>query len=567
MGHRSKSKPVTRTPIAHRVHDRGPRDLLAGVTRENLTGEILAGVTLLAIAIPEQLATSQLAGVAAFSAMIAFIGATLAFTLFGSNPIVSVGADSTIAPLFAVALLRLALPYSQQYFALVAITAVVTGVLVAGVGLLKLGWLGDFLSLPIVTGFMSGIGVIIIVHQLPHVLGVSAGGESVASRLASLSHQLGHASTWSLVIALGTLVVMVVGERVNARLPMALVAVLGFSALTSMLSLSHHGVQVLGTVVVGGPTWRMHWLSAHEWAGVVMTSITLAIVIMSQSAATSRVSADELAVADDLNRDFFGVGVANIVTGLCGSFPVDASPARTTVTRLAGGRTKLAGLVAAGGAIAISPIASWAQHIPLAALAGVLLFVAGRIIKVGQFRSIWRTSRTELVVALVSLAGVVVLGVEVGLAISVGLAILLQTWHSVRPRMIPLGRRHATTSWEPLSVASVHRVDHVLALLFNSSLYFANASVFRRELHEQLANQPDTQHIIIDAVAMTDLDYTGLVVFGEVLRDLYRDNITVSVARANDAVRARLAHSNDAALTRVQLYDSVDAAASALYPH
>lgn len=540
---------------------------MAGVTRQNLVGEIMAGITLLAIAIPEQLATSQLAGVAAFSAMIAFIGATLAFTFFGSNPIVSVGADSTIAPLFAVALLRLALPNSTQYYALVAAAAVVTGLLVAAVGLFRLGWLGDFLSLPIVTGFMSGIGLIIIVHQLPHVLGVPGGGESIATRLHLLWLQLDHVSAWSLVISLGTLVVMVVGERVNARLPMALVAVLGFSVLAAALSLPHHGVQELGAVVAGGPTWRLHWFSAHEWAGVVTTSLTLAVVIMSQSAATSRVSADELGVADNLNRDFVGVGVANIVTGLCGSFPVDASPARTTITRLAGGRTKLAGVVAALGAVAISPIASLARHIPLAALAGVLLFVAGRIIKLGQFRSIWRTSRTELVVALVSLLGVVVLGVEVGLAIAVGLAILLQTWHSVRPRMVTLGRRHSTTSWEPMGAPSVHRVDHLLAVLFDGSLYFANASVFRRELHDLLAAQPDTEHIIIDAVAMTDLDYTGLVVLGEVLRDLYRDHITVSVARANDAVRARLAHSDDPALTQVQLYDSVDAAASALYPH
>ena len=511
---------------------------MAGVTRKNLAGEIVAGITLLAIAIPEQLATSQLAGVAAFSAMIAFIGATLAFTFFGSNPIMSVGADSTIAPLFAVALLRLALPDSTQYYALVAAAAVVTGLLVAAVGLFRLGWLGDFLSLPIVTGFMSGIGLIIIVHQLPHVLGVRGGGESIATRLHLLWLQLGHVSAWSLVISLGTLLVMVVGERVNARLPMALVAVLGFSVLAAALSLSHHGVQELGAVVAGGPAWRLRWFSAHEWAGVVTTSLTLAVVIMSQSAATSRVSADELGVADNLNRDFVGVGVANIVTGLCGSFPVDASPARTTITRLAGGRTKLAGVVAALGAVAISPIASLARHIPLAALAGVLLFVAGRIIKLGQFRSIWRASRIELAVALVSLLGVVVLGVEVGLAIAVGLAILLQTWHSVRPRMVTLGRRHSTTSWEPMGAPSVHRVDHLLAVLFDGSLYFANASVFRRELHDLLAAQPDTEHIIIDAVAMVDLDYTGLVVLGEVARDLALDHITVSVARANDTVRS-----------------------------
>jgi MFS superfamily sulfate permease-like transporter len=148
MGRDSKKHSDKRTPIAERQESRGLTQLLAGVTRENLLTQVLAGVTLLAIAIPEQLATAQLAEVPAFTAMIAFMTATLVFFFVGSNPIVSVGADSTIAPLFAVALLRLALPASSQYLALAAATAVVTGLILMTIGLFKLGWLADFLSLP-----------------------------------------------------------------------------------------------------------------------------------------------------------------------------------------------------------------------------------------------------------------------------------------------------------------------------------------------------------------------------------------------------------------------------------
>ena len=192
----SKKHSDKRTPIAERQESRGLAQLLNGVSRENLASQVLAGITLLAIAIPEQLATAQLAGVPAFTAMIAFITATLVFCLVGSNPIVSVGADSTIAPLFAVALLRLALPASSQYLALVAATAVVTGLMLVLIGSFKLGWLADFLSLPIVAGFMCGIGVIIIVHQLPRVFGVTGGGDSVVQRLNALFHNLHHVSVW-----------------------------------------------------------------------------------------------------------------------------------------------------------------------------------------------------------------------------------------------------------------------------------------------------------------------------------------------------------------------------------
>ncbi len=554
-----------RIPIARRRPPQGLLELFAGVSRSTWRREVLAGVTVLAIMIPQQLATSQLADVPAFLAMIAFIVAMLTFLLVGANPILTVGADSTIAPLFAVALLRLAPADSTPYLEVVATTAVVTGLAVAAVGWFRLGWLGDFLSLPIITGFLAGIGVIIIVDQLAHVLGVRPGGGSVGARLVDLAHHLALTNGWSVVIALGTLALILLGERLNPRLPFALAAILGFSVAAAALSLSHHGVQELGAVVVGAPVFRLRWLSGRAWGAVVTTSLTLVIVIVSQSAATARVSADQIGVADDLNRDFLGVGLANVVAGLCGSFPVDTSPTGTTVAAIAGGRTKLTGLVAAIGALVLSPFAGLAHAIPLAALAGVLLYVALRLINVTQLRTIARVDRIEFGVALVSLAGVVVLGVEAGLAIAVGLAILQRTWRSASPRMIELGRRRGTTSWEPLARGDVHRADHVLAVLFDEDLYFANASVFRRELYDLLGREPAARHLVIDAAAMSDLDYTGLVVLGEVVADLAQDGITVSLARATHRVRERMAHAGAVVVPRLALYESVDEAVTAAH--
>ena len=558
------SAPVSdRTPIAQRRAAKGLNQIFLGLTRVNFSGQMLAGITLLAIAIPEQLATSQLAGVPAFTAMVAFITATLVFFVIGSNPIVSVGADSTIAPLFAVALLRLAPASSAEYMELLAATAVVAGLVVFLIGLLKLGWLADFLSLPIVTGFLAGIGVIIITHQLPRVLGVASGGESFISRLQWLSHQFGHVSTWSIVLALGTLVVMVLGERLNAKLPWALAAVLAATILAATASLASHGVQQLGPVSAGLPTWRLHWLSGSQWGIVCTTALTLVIVILSQSAATCRSTADDLAIADDLSRDFVGIGLANVACGLVGAFPVDASPARTTVTKLAGGRTKLVLLVSGLGALVLSPFAKFAHMIPLAALAGVLIFIGGRLIKVTQFRKILTASKWEFALALVSLLGVIFIGVEQGLGVAVGLAILDQTWRSARPRMVELGRRSRTTSWEPLEEEGVERVDHILALLFGEELFFANAGIFRREMHGLLAELPATKHVIIDAVAIADIDYTGMNALSQVVADLTKDKISISFARANDTVRSRLAKSGNVAINAIALFDNTDAAAVA----
>ena len=560
MAKLSPSDHNQRTPIGERVLPHGFGDLLSGVTRANAPGQVLAGVTLLAIAIPEQLATSQLAGVPAFAAMIAFIAATVVFVVFGSNPIVSVGADSTIAPLFAVALVRVALPATAQYYDLVAATAVVTGLMVLTVGLFRLGWLADFMSVPIVTGFMCGIGVIIAVHQLPHALGVASSGDSVIQRLAALSHHLSQVSAWSLTLALATLALMVVGERINPRLPWALAAVAAGAVTASVLSLNRHGVQVLGSVSVGLPHWRLAWFSVHDWSVVVTTSLTLLVVIMSQSAATARSSADEIGVADDLSRDFVGVGLANVASGLLGTLPVNASPARTAVTQLAGGRTKLVAIVAGVGALILSPLASEARTVPLASLAGVLLFVAGRLVKISRLRSVWHTSHVEFTFALVAWVGVIFLGVEVGLAIAVALAIAVQMWRAARPRMVEMGRRHGTTSWEPYDAKAVERVDHVLALLFDKDLFFANAGVFRRELHDMMRKYPKTRHVVLDAVAISDIDYTALAALSQVVHDFERDHVTLSFARSNDTVRIALSRATDDALRDIKFYDSVDSA-------
>ncbi len=557
------SAPGSRTPIGERTSLRGVRDLLSGVTRASAPGQVLAGVTLLAIAIPEQLATSRLAGAPAFFAMIAFIVATLVFVASGSNPIVSVGADSTIAPLFAVSLARLAPFGSTGYLEAVAVTAVTTGVVLTVIGVARLGWVADFLSAPIVAGFLGGIGLIIIVHQLPDALGVASGGSSIYQRLHVVAGELGHVSGWSVGLAAGTLALLVVGERLNARLPWALAGILLATVLSVTLTLSHHGVAELGAVAVGGPQWRLRWLGASQWAAVLTTTVTLVIVILSQTVATTRTSADELGVETDVSRDFLGVGLANVAAGLVGAFPVDASPARTTVTRLAGGRTKLPGVVAAVLAVALSPLGRYAERIPLAALAGILFFIAARLVKLDQLKRVWTTSRTEFALAVVSGLGVVLVGVEAGIAIAVGLAILAQTWRSARPSLLELGRRAGTTSWEPVGSPGVEGEANALVLFFDADLFFANAGVFRRLLHQRLAAHPTVRHLVLDAVAMADVDFTGLATLADLLADLAAEHVDLTVARDTPAVRRALARYGDERLAAVAFHDSVDTAVRA----
>jgi MFS superfamily sulfate permease-like transporter len=525
--------------------------------------EVLAGITLLAIAIPEQLATAQLAEVSSFLAILAFVFASIVFAIAGSNPILSVGADSTIAPLFAVALTRLAVGNSPDYLVTVAATSVLAGLILLLVGLFKLGWIADFLSQPIVAGFMGGIGLTIIVHQLPDALGLAKVSGTFIHRVHDIVSQFPHLNGWCVGITLSTLVILIVGERVNARIPFALMAVIAATVVTRAAGLASHGVTVLGAVHVLGPSFRLTDLHSSQLATIATTGLVVAIVILSQTAATSRGVADELGIDVSINRDFVGVGLACIATGLAGTIPVNASPARTGVVRFAGGRTQVVGLVAGLGALVVIPLAPELRDLPLAVLAGVLIFVAGRLIKVPTLRKIARVDRYELGLALITGLAVILIGVQEGLAVAVGLAILDQTRRSARPHVVVLGRRPGTTSWERVGAENAETVPRCTVLLFGAALYFVNAAVFRAQVHTALKDYPETTYVVIDAAPVADIDYTGLSAFADLVEDLDRDHITVVLARANDSIIAAMHRAPSALLSSISTYSTVDEAVTA----
>ncbi len=239
---------------------------LAGYQRSFVSLDVLAAVTLLVIAVPEQLATSRLAGMPPITGFYAFIAGTVLFALLGSNRQMSVGADSTIAPLFAVGISHLAPAGSTDYIALVGILAVMVGTIVALIGLLRLGWISEFLSAPIITGFMGGVAVIIIVHQLPDFFGVTGVSGSNITRVAHVVSQLGLTNGWTVAIGLGVLGVVFGAERINKRIPAALVGLVGSTLLVGLAGLTAHGVGVVGVVAHGAPHFGLTGLSSLAWA-------------------------------------------------------------------------------------------------------------------------------------------------------------------------------------------------------------------------------------------------------------------------------------------------------------
>ena len=518
---------------------------LHGYRREWAGPDTFAALTLLVIAVPEQLATSRLAGMPPITGFYAFVAGTVLFAVLGSNPQMSVGADSTIAPLFAVGIAHLAPTGSARYVELVAILAVAIGAMVALVGLLRLGWIAEFLSAPIITGFLAGVAVIIVVSQLPYLLGIPATGGSTVHRIGFTASRLDEVNGWTLGIGLAVLAVMVAAERVNRRLPGALVGLVGSTVLVGVLGLQAHGVAVLGSVAHGAPHFGLVGLSWSAVRSVLPLAGVVSLVVISQSAATTRAFADEGGYQVDVSRDFVGVGAGSIVAGLAGSFPVDASPPRTAAVASAGGRTQAAGLGAAAAVALLIPAAGLLKDVPLTTLAAVLLFVAARIFHLRELAAIRRFDLFEFGLAVITLLTVALVGVEQGIGVAVGLAILDRTRLSARPQLHVLGRIPGTTSWAPLSSAEhAAQVPGVLVVLFATPLWYANALHFRAQLDGAMARTIGPPVVVVlDTIGMSDVDYTGSRSLLEILEELDRNHISFAVARAGDRARNSLARS------------------------
>jgi sulfate permease, SulP family len=491
------------------------------------------------------------------------------FALLGSNPQLSVGADSTIAPLFAAGVARVAVSGSTHYVDLVSILAVMVGVIVVLVSVLQLGWIAEFLSAPIVSGFLSGVAVIIVIHQLPELLGIPATSGNNEHRIGYVVAHLGQVNGWTLVIGLGVLVLMVVSARVDRRIPGALIALVGSTALVGVLGLESHGVAVLGTIATGAPNVGLTGLSWSVLGSLAPLAGVVALVVVTQTAATSRAFADQGGYDVDAGRDFLAVGAGSVAAGLVGSFPVDASPPRTGAVATAGGRTQAGPLLAALAVTLFIPFADVLRDVPLATLAAILIYVAARIFARAELAAIAHFDRFEFALAAVTLVAVVFIGVEQGIAIAVGLAILDRIRLSSRPQLHVLGRVPGTTSWTPLDRGvDAQQLPCVLAVLFATPLWYANAVHFREEVGAALRTAGgDTRVLVLDTVGMTDIDFTGCRALGRVLDACERDGITVGVARTGE--RARRAFRRSGLASRIgedRFYATVDEAVSALAP-
>jgi MFS superfamily sulfate permease-like transporter len=451
----------------------------------------------------------------------------------------SVGADSTIAPVFAAGVAAVAAVGTPAYAHLVSLTALMVGALLVVAGLLRLGWIADFFPQPVVTGVLTGIGIEILVKQLPTVLGLPGGGTTTIGRLQHVVDQISKFNGWTFGIALAVLAIVIVSEQVDHRIPGALIGVVGATAVVAAAGLTSHGVKVVGSIQTGLPSFGLPSANGHQVGQLLAMVVTVAFLCIVQTSATARSTGVADTKPGDFNTDLVAVGAGSLLSGFAGSFAVDASPPRTAVVGSAGGKSQTASLVAVAAVVAVLAFATGLlKDLPEATLGAILIFVASRLFHVQELRRILRFGWFEFGLLLITVVVVVFVGVEQGVVAAALLALAQRTRLAARPQFAVLGREPGTDHWIETDIGrTTEQVPGVLVYLLYAPIWYANASHVVERIGEAIASAPETVRVLVlDANAMSDVDYTGAKELAGLLAKLDKSGVTVGFARSSHMV-------------------------------
>jgi SulP family sulfate permease len=524
------------------------RNIMAGILpldRSRISIDIVAGITLAALAIPEVMGYTKIAGMPVITGLYTIVIPTALFALFGSSRHLVVGADSATAAIMAAGLVGLATTASPEYVAYAGILALMAAAFLILARLINLGFLADFLSRTVLIGFLTGVGIQVAVGQIAGMFGIPGGGSGPVQNLIADFQQLGQTNLYTLAVSASVLVIIVGARRINKKIPGPLIAVIGAIVVSYWVNLSSNGVAVLGTVPgglpkIGLPTGAT--LNANIIYQLLGIAFSMFVVILAQSAATSRAYAARYSESFSENVDLVGLGLANIGAGLTGTFVVNGSPTKTQMVDSAGGRSQLATLTTAVITVIVllfltKPLA----FMPEAVLSSVVFLIGIELVDILGMRKIYAQRRDEFWVALITALVVIFVGVEQGILLAIVLSILIHTRRGYKPKnsvvnFDSIGRPHVapvSSKNQALAGLMIHRFQH--------SMYYANAEHLSQEVLELVESaQPPLSWFCIDMTAVDDVDFSAAATLREIYTMLKEKGVRLVIAEATEDVRREL---------------------------
>ncbi|MGB8526617.1 MAG: SulP family inorganic anion transporter [Rhodoplanes sp.] len=529
--------------------------------------DALAGLTLASMNIPQVLGYTRIAGTPVVTGLYTVLLPLVAFAIFGSSRHLVVAADSATAAIFSNALSAMAEPASEKYMALVAMLALLTAMLLIVARIFKLGFLADFLSRTVLIGFLTGVGFQVGIAMLGDMLGVEVSSHRTLIQVQEILWGLPglHVPT----LGLSTLVTgsILLGDRLAPRVPVALVVVVGMIAASAQFRFVEHGIAVIGPVPGGLPSIKLPEVSWSETLALLPVAASCFVMIIAQSAATSRVFAVRHHESVDENADILGLAAANAAAGISGAFVVNGSPTQTAMAESAGARSQLAQLVFAGVVVIVllfltGPL----QYLPRCVLASIVFTIAVGMIDVKGLRAIRHESPGEFNLAVFTAAGVVAIGVEWGIVMAIALSLIRHVRHSYRPHTAVLVP-DATDQWTLTpATPGVQTAPGLIIYRFGADLFYANDNRFVDEVRNLVERAPTpVRWFIVDAGAITDMDYSAAQSIRDLLNELSRQKVGMIFARVSPYLRSDMdRHGITAVIGQTRIFTTLHEAVNAV---
>ncbi|MEV8369189.1 SulP family inorganic anion transporter [Microbacterium sp. NPDC064584] len=502
--------------------------------------DVLAGVTLAAVAIPEVMGYTSIAQTPVITGLYTIILPTLVFALLGSSRLLVVGADSATAAILAAGLAGLGIsglsPNSTEWVAWTSLVALVCGALLVLARLLRLGFLGDFLSASVLIGFLTGVGISVLTGQLPDMLGIPKGtGNWFEQQWSTLTH-LGDANGWTMAFAGGTLVIIVGCKLINRKIPGAVIAVILSIVLSNVLDASSQGVAVIGPVQGGLPPFGLpQGLDLSDIPAVMGVALSCFFLIIAQSAATSRSFAMKHSERVDINRDILGLAGANVAAGLTGTFVVNGSPTKTEILDEQRGRSQMANITMVAVVIVVVLfLTRYLTNMPVAVLAAIVFMIGLGLVDFRGLRRIRAARVSEFVIALLTAIVVFAWGVEEGIILAIVLSVLELVRRAYTPRDFLVG---VSKDGEPTYTAAEPGTESLPGLVvfrFDSRLFYANASLFVDRIQQLIAAAPSrVRWLILDCSSIGDIDYSASLNLEGLIASLHAEGRVFAIAQAD----------------------------------
>jgi sulfate permease, SulP family len=505
--------------------------------------EIIAGITLAALAIPEVMGYTKIAGTPVVTGLYTILIPMALFALFGSSRHLVVGADSATAAIMAAGLAGMATQGSAEYMAYAGVLAFLAGLFLIIARVIKLGFLADFLSRTVLIGFLTGVGVQVAIGQISGVLGIPSGGSTTMEKLVYDIQNLNQINWPTFIISLAVLAIIVGARKINRKIPGALIAVVGAIILSYLVPLTTYGVTLLGPVPGGLPQIGLPKadLNPQVLQQLLAIAFSMFIVILAQSAATSRAYAARYGERFNENVDLVGLSLANVGAALSGTFVVNGSPTKTQMVDSAGGRSQLAQIsTTAVVLIVLLFLTVPLSYMPNAVLAAVVFLIGVELVDVKGMHRILAERPVEFWVALITAAVVIFIGVEQGILLALVLSLLVHTRHGYKAKNTVLEFKGGHFYAVPVAKA-VETMPGLVAYRFNHSMYYANAEQLSEEVRRLVKLGPaPVQWFCIDLLAVDDVDFSAAAALREVCKALEEQQVRVVFADVNEHVRHEL---------------------------